>query len=110
MNNNNNNYHYYQVTAERPPTPPTAPLGRPPLPRGISTPVSATTYHSRWVICHDFHLCFANFEPSRILIFTQHNKQTNDKNNVLRVRWNKVPMMTMMVEKTMLVIMGMMKK
>jgi len=36
-----------EVTAERPPTPPTAPLGRPPLPRGISTPVSATTYHSR---------------------------------------------------------------
>jgi len=36
-----------EVTSERPPTPPTAPLGRPPLPRGISTPVSATTYHSR---------------------------------------------------------------
>merc|ERR1711872_626527 len=34
-----------EVTEERPPTPPTAPLGRPPLPRG--TPVSATTYHSR---------------------------------------------------------------
>merc|ERR1719193_1786648 len=34
-----------EVTSERPPTPPTAPLGRPPLPRG--TPVSATTYHSR---------------------------------------------------------------
>merc|ERR1712210_351681 len=31
----------------RPPTPPTAPLGRPPLPRATSTPVSATTYHSR---------------------------------------------------------------
>merc|ERR1711990_670379 len=36
-----------EVTSERPPTPPTAPLGRPPLPRGMSTPVSATTYHSR---------------------------------------------------------------
>merc|ERR1712172_125543 len=36
-----------EVTSERPPTPPTVPLGRPPLPRGISTPVSATTYHSR---------------------------------------------------------------
>ena len=38
---------YDQVAAERPATPPTAPLGRPPLPRGISSPVSATTYHSR---------------------------------------------------------------
>merc|ERR1711990_542025 len=36
-----------EVTSERPPTPPTAPLGRPPLPRGNSTPVSATTYHSK---------------------------------------------------------------
>merc|ERR1712037_972307 len=36
-----------EVTAERPPTPPTAPLGRPPLPRITSTPVSATTYHSK---------------------------------------------------------------
>ena len=41
---------YDQVAAERPATPPTAPLGRPPLPRGISSPVSATTYHSRWAI------------------------------------------------------------
>merc|ERR1719323_1735911 len=36
-----------EVREERPATPPTAPLGRPPLPRGNCTPVSATTYHSR---------------------------------------------------------------
>merc|ERR1719397_733077 len=45
-----------EVTSVRPPTPPTAPLGRPPLPRGMSTPVSATTYHSRRVICRNFHI------------------------------------------------------
>merc|ERR1711971_1361942 len=51
-----------EVTSERPPTPPTAPLGRPPLPRGISTPVSATTYHSRPV--SDLHGALKAFRAS----------------------------------------------
>ena len=56
---------YNKVAAERPATPPTAPLGRPPLPRGISSPVSATTYHSRWATVKSFTL--SNIYPLHLL-------------------------------------------